>query len=79
MALNFPTSPANGDNYTYNGRTWRYNGTAWLAIGDPSLGGEYVPAGGRRHSRAAGGRVGAGMECHAAVGRGNRPAPSRPS
>jgi hypothetical protein len=46
MALNFPASPANGDNYTYNGRTWRYNGTTWLAIGDPSLGGEYVPAGG---------------------------------
>jgi hypothetical protein len=33
MAINFPTTPSNGQIYTYNGRTWVYNSTntAWAA------------------------------------------------
>jgi hypothetical protein len=29
MAIDFPTSPATNDIYTYNGRTWKFNGSAW--------------------------------------------------
>lgn len=29
-ALNFPTSPTNGQVYTANGQTYVYNGTAWI-------------------------------------------------
>lgn len=29
MAINFPTSPATNDLYTFGDRVWRYNGTAW--------------------------------------------------
>jgi hypothetical protein len=29
MALDFPSSPSVGDNYTFNSRTWRWNGTGW--------------------------------------------------
>jgi hypothetical protein len=34
MAINFPSSPANGDTYTYGGKTWTYDGTAtkWLPL-----------------------------------------------
>ena len=28
MAINFPSSPTNGDTYTYSGQTWTYDGTA---------------------------------------------------
>lgn len=27
--IDFPTSPAVGDTYTYNTRTWRWNGEGW--------------------------------------------------
>lgn len=33
MAINFPTSPSEGDQYTYEGRTWRFDGTAWVRVG----------------------------------------------
>ena len=29
MALNYPSSPATNDTYTYSGKTWVYNGSAW--------------------------------------------------
>lgn len=29
MALNFPTSPALNDEYTFDSKTWVWNGTAW--------------------------------------------------
>jgi len=29
MALDFPTSPALNEIYTYGGRSWKWNGTAW--------------------------------------------------
>jgi hypothetical protein len=29
-ALNFPSSPTNGQTYTANGTTWVFNGTAWI-------------------------------------------------
>jgi hypothetical protein len=31
MPIDFPTSPTNGQVYTYEGRSWIYNGTAWDA------------------------------------------------
>jgi hypothetical protein len=31
MPIDFPTSPTNGQIYTYEGRSWIYNGTAWDA------------------------------------------------
>ena len=32
MAIDFPSSPATNDLYTYNGRTWKWNGSVWLAF-----------------------------------------------
>jgi hypothetical protein len=29
MAIDFPTSPATNDTYTYANRTWKFNGTSW--------------------------------------------------
>lgn len=29
MALDFPTSPALNEIYSYGGRSWQWNGTAW--------------------------------------------------
>jgi hypothetical protein len=29
MAIDFPTSPALNEIYTYGGRSWQWNGTAW--------------------------------------------------
>ena len=31
--IDFPTSPINGQTYTFGQRTWQYNGSAWQAIG----------------------------------------------
>lgn len=35
MAINFPTSPTVGENYTYNSRTWQWNGEGWQAVPGP--------------------------------------------
>ncbi len=32
MPVNFPTSPALNDTYTYSGRVWKWNGKAWESI-----------------------------------------------
>ena len=37
MAINFPSSPANNQSYTFNGRTWTYNGIGWQATGSTGL------------------------------------------
>lgn len=29
MPIDFPSTPATNDTYTYNGKTWKFNGTAW--------------------------------------------------
>ena len=38
MAINFPSSPTNGDTYSYNGKTWTYDGTAtkWVSVNELS-------------------------------------------
>lgn len=37
MAINFPTSPATGDTYSFGGKKWVFNGTGWAI--DASAGG----------------------------------------
>ena len=37
MAINFPSSPANNQSYTFNGRTWTWNGIGWQATGSTGL------------------------------------------
>ncbi len=32
MAINFPTAPSTGQEYTYLGKTWEYNGTGWVPV-----------------------------------------------
>lgn len=32
MAVDFPTSPAVNDTYTFNGYTWKWNGTVWNMV-----------------------------------------------
>jgi hypothetical protein len=32
MPLNFPTSPTNGQTYTYTGTTWTWNGSSWSVL-----------------------------------------------
>ena len=32
MTIDFPTSPATGDSYSFNGRTWQWNGSGWERI-----------------------------------------------
>lgn len=29
MAIEFPSSPVDGETYTFNGRTWQWTGDAW--------------------------------------------------
>lgn len=33
MPIDFPTSPATSQTYTFGGKTWRYNGSAWVLEG----------------------------------------------
>jgi hypothetical protein len=40
-AIDFPSSPANGQQYTFNGRTWQFNGYGWVQI---PFGGQVVNA-----------------------------------
>ena len=38
MAIDFPNSPSNNDQYTIGTTTWTYNGTAWVvSLGDASI------------------------------------------
>ena len=38
MAIDFPNSPSNNDEYTVGTTTWKYNGTAWvIVLGDASI------------------------------------------
>lgn len=39
MALNFPSNPTNGDNYTSGDFVWQYDGVAWNIV--PSTGASY--------------------------------------
>ncbi len=46
MAINFPTSPTVGQNYTYNSRTWQWNGEGWQAVPGPVIVGPTGATGG---------------------------------
>jgi len=35
-SINFPTSPALNDQYSFEGKTWTYNGTAWVLTSSPT-------------------------------------------
>ena len=38
MAIDFPNTPSNNDQYTVGTTTWKYNGTAWVVVlGDASI------------------------------------------
>ena len=38
MAIDFPNTPSNNDQYTVGITTWKYNGTAWvIVLGDASI------------------------------------------
>jgi hypothetical protein len=38
MAIDFPNSPSNNDEFTVGTTTWMYNGTAWVvSLGDASI------------------------------------------
>ena len=32
MAIDFPNTPSNNDQYTVGTTTWKYNGTAWVIV-----------------------------------------------
>jgi hypothetical protein len=32
MAINFPSSPAPNDTYTYGNRVWKWNGSSWITV-----------------------------------------------
>ncbi len=34
--INFPTSPALNDQYSFGGKTWTYNGVAWVILSSPT-------------------------------------------
>jgi hypothetical protein len=34
--INFPTSPALNDQYSFEGKTWTYNGVAWVLTSSPT-------------------------------------------
>lgn len=38
MAINFPSSPSNGQTLTVNGRTWVFDGTTWMSATGPVAG-----------------------------------------
>jgi hypothetical protein len=38
MAIDFPNSPSNNDQFTVGSTTWMYNGTAWvIVLGESSI------------------------------------------
>ena len=38
MAIDFPNTPSNNDQYTVGTTTWKYNGTAWvIVLGESSI------------------------------------------
>jgi len=32
MPIDFPTSPTNGQQYTFNGKTWQWDTVSWLSV-----------------------------------------------
>ena len=36
MPIDWPTSPATNDTYSFGGLTWRFDGTGWRLINGPS-------------------------------------------
>jgi hypothetical protein len=37
VPIDFPSSPAVDDTYTYSGRTWKYNGEGWVVQAESVL------------------------------------------
>ena len=43
--INFPSSPALDQTYTFNGRSWKWNGASWDFVGSVSGGNTNIDGG----------------------------------